>query len=110
MLPGQQWGMWAGVVALGLMMPAALTSFDGLMTKLGSAWRRIHLLSLPALLLVAIHTGLVGSSYLGDLQLTSAHWLRVILLGVSIVCVFLARSRFIWSLLSLEKFYVAPSP
>ncbi|MBC7823167.1 MAG: sulfite exporter TauE/SafE family protein, partial [Candidatus Parcubacteria bacterium] len=60
-------------------------------------------------LLVAIHTGLVGSSYLGELQLTSAHWLRVILLSVSVIGVFLARSRFVWSLLSLEKLYVAPS-
>ena len=109
LLPRQQWGMWAGVLALLLLTPAALTSFDRVVTKLGHAWRKIHLLSLPALLLVAIHTGLVGSSYLGELQLTRAHWLRVILLGVAIVGVLLLRSRFIWSLLSLEKFYVAPS-
>ena len=109
MLPQQQWGLWAGVLGLGLMIPAALTSFDSMMAKLGHTWRRIHWLSLPALLLVAVHTGLVGSSYLGELQLTAAHWLRVILLGGSIVGVLLIRSRFIWSLLSLEKFYVAPS-
>ncbi len=109
MLPRQQWGMWAGILALLLMVPAALTSADGFVTKLGHVWRKLHLLSLPALLLVAIHTGLVGSSYLGEFQLTEAHWLRVIGLGGLIIGVFLARSRFVWSLLSLEKFYVAPS-
>ena len=108
MLPQQQWGMWTGILALMLMIPAALTSFDGMVAKLGHTWRKIHGLSLPALLLVAIHTGLVGSSYLGELQLTSAHWLRVIGLGVAIVSVLLIRSRFIWSLLSLEELYVSP--
>jgi len=38
----------AGGLALGLMTPAALTSFDRFQSYLGKRWRQIHLLGVPA--------------------------------------------------------------
>lgn len=107
LLPTQQVGIWSGISALGLMMPAAFTSFDKAVSKLGSAWRKIHLLSIPALILVAIHTGLSGSSYFGEISVEFNNRLRVGILIFLVIGVLLIRSRFFWSLLSLERLYVA---
>lgn len=91
MLPSQQVGMWAGILALGLMTPAALTSFDVMVHKLGQTWRKIHLLAVPALVLAALHAGLVGSSYLGALQSTIAHQIRVFGLGILVLSILVIR-------------------
>jgi hypothetical protein len=91
------------------MTPAALTSFDRLQKALGQRWRQIHLLSVPALVLCAIHTVLIGSHYFGGLQWTWGNQLRAVLLGIMTLGVLLVRSRFCWSLLALEKFYALPS-
>ncbi|MBD2142405.1 sulfite exporter TauE/SafE family protein [Anabaena sp. FACHB-1250] len=96
-----QWGIGAGAVALVLITPAACTSFDFLQKSLGKYWRQIHLFSVPALLLSAIHTVLMGSHYFQN-QLT------VILLGIITFGVLLVRSRYFWICLGLEKFYVPP--
>jgi sulfite exporter TauE/SafE len=109
MLPVYQLAMAAGGLALVLMTPAALTSFDRLQKALGKHWRQIHLLGVPALLLIGIHTVLIGSHYLGDLQWTWGNEFRSVMLGIIIVGVLLARSRWIWSLLSLERCYVPPN-
>ncbi|TAF04163.1 MAG: sulfite exporter TauE/SafE family protein [Nostocales cyanobacterium] len=103
-----QWGMGAGAVALVLMSPAACTSFDFLQKSLGKLWRKIHLLSVPALLLTTIHTVLIGSHYLGALRLTWGNRLAALLLVIITLGVLLLRSRFFWSILKLEKFYVSP--
>jgi hypothetical protein len=100
--PDFQWGMTAGAVALVLMTPAAVTSFDSLQKSLGKRWRQIHLLAIPALLLSSIHTVMIGSHYLGN-KLTT------ILLGIITLGVLLVRTKFFWSILFLEKFYVPPS-
>lgn len=107
MLPVYQAGMWAGILAVALMTPAALTSFDLMVKILGKHWRHIHLLSVPALVLCTIHIVLTGSHYLGDLEWNWANKLRVILLVVSTLGVLLVRWRFVWSLLSLERFYAS---
>lgn len=107
LLPTHQIGMGAGALALVLMTPAALTSFDRLQSYLGKRWRQIHLLGVPAVLLSAIHAVLIGSHYLGGLEWTWGNKLRVVLLGVVTLCVLLVRSRQFWSMLSLEKFYVS---
>ncbi|MEP0751093.1 sulfite exporter TauE/SafE family protein [Trichocoleus sp. Lan] len=109
MLPVHQWGMGAGAIALALMTPAALTSFDRIQKSLGKRWRQIHLLSIPAFLLCVIHAVLIGSHYLGTLGGTWANQLRVGLLGMVALGVLLVRVRWIWSLFSLEKLYVPPS-
>jgi sulfite exporter TauE/SafE len=106
--PEFQWGMGAGAVALVLMIPAAVTSFDFLQKSLGKYWRQIHLLSVPALLLSAIHAVLIGSHYLGALRLTWEHKLAALLLGIITLCVLLVRSRHFWSMLDIGKFYVPP--
>ncbi|MER3476371.1 MAG: ferric reductase [Leptolyngbya sp. ERB_1_2] len=106
LLPVQQWGMWSGISAFGLMIPAAFTSFDRAVSKLGSAWRKIHLISIPALILAAIHTTLSGSNYLSEISIDFNHRLRVGFLIFLVISVLLIRSRFFWSLLSLEKLYV----
>ncbi len=107
MVPQHQWGMGLGIVALLLMTPAAFTSFDWMQRRLGQYWRRIHLLTIPALLLSSVHIILSGSNYLGGFELTFSNRGRVVVLIVMIMIVLLVRSRWIWSLLSLEKFYVS---
>ncbi|MDH6098148.1 sulfite exporter TauE/SafE family protein [Anabaenopsis sp. FSS-46] len=107
--PDFRWGMAAGAAALVLITPAALTSFESLQKYLGKLWRQIHLLSLPALLLSSIHAVLIGSHYLGSLQLTWGNQLAVVLLGTVTVGVLLVRSSWFWSKLNIQKFYVPPS-
>jgi uncharacterized protein len=104
-----QWGIAAGAVALILMTPAAFTSWESLQKSLGKRWRQIHLLSVPALLLSAIHAVLIGSHYLGSWQSTWGNKLATVLLGIVTLGVLLVRSRFFWSKLSVEKFYVPPT-
>ncbi|NES86081.1 MAG: sulfite exporter TauE/SafE family protein, partial [Moorea sp. SIO2B7] len=87
MLPQHRFGIGAGIVALLLITPAAFTSFERLQKALGKRWRQIHLLAVPALVLAAIHTVLIGSHYLGELGWTWDNQLRgmialIITLGV----------------------------
>jgi sulfite exporter TauE/SafE/putative effector of murein hydrolase LrgA (UPF0299 family) len=105
MLPQHQWGIAAGTVALVLLLPAAVTSFDWAQKRLGWLWRRLHLLAVPALILVAVHTVLIGSHYLGTWQLTIWNRLAVGLLIIAIISVLLLRQRWTWSFLFLEKYY-----
>lgn len=107
LLPNQQIGMWAGIIALGLMIPLALTSFDFAVAKLGTAWRKIHLVSIPVLILAVIHTSLTGSNYLGEINSDFIHRFRVGILIFLVITVLLIRLQIFWSLFSLEKFYAA---
>ncbi len=108
MLPRHQIGVLLGLIALLLMMPAAFTSFDRAQRALGNRWRRIHLLGVPALLLAAIHTVVIGSSYWGALAM---RWQNQAMTGglcLVVGMVFMVRSRRFWSLLFLEKYYAPP--
>jgi uncharacterized protein len=108
--PEFQWSIAIGFVALILMTPAALTSFDSLQKSLGKHWRQIHLLGVPAFLLSAIHAAIIGSHYLGSsLQSTWGNKLAVVLLAIVTLAVLLMRSRFFWSILPLKRFYVPPT-
>lgn len=109
MLPMHQWGMVAGFLALVLMTPAAVTSFDRIQTYLGKRWRQIHLLGVPAVILTAIHAALLGSHYLGAGEGNSSNQLWTILLAIAVLAVLLVRSPLFWSILSLGKYYVPPS-
>ncbi|NJM69365.1 MAG: sulfite exporter TauE/SafE family protein [Scytonema sp. RU_4_4] len=106
LLPEHQLSMALGAVALALMTPAALTSFDRLQKSLGKRWRAIHLLSVPALLLSVIHAVIIGSHYLGSSQSSWGNQLAAVLLGIVTLLVLLVRWRFFWSMLSLQQFYV----
>lgn len=108
MLPMHQIGIWAGVVALVLMTPAALTSFDRLQSALGKRWRHIHWLAIPALVLATVHTILIGSHYLGELEGTWVNQVMVAIACLLTISVLLMRSRKFWSLFSLQKFYIPP--
>jgi DMSO/TMAO reductase YedYZ heme-binding membrane subunit len=95
MLPLQQSGLWAGVAAILCMLPAALTSTDAMVQRLGQAWYTIHRLAVPALLLAAMHAILNGSSYLGGLTLTPSQTWHTVGLSSVVAVVFLVRSRWI---------------
>ncbi|MGB3236979.1 MAG: sulfite exporter TauE/SafE family protein [Geitlerinemataceae cyanobacterium] len=105
MVPVHRWGLWLGTTALVLMIPAALTSFDYWQQVLGKRWRQIHLLTVPAMILAAIHAMLIGSSYLGGLVLSWDRQIGSIVLGIAVLAVFWVRSRWVWVLFSREEFY-----
>lgn len=107
MLPIHQVAIWLGTIALLLMLPPALTSSDWMVKRLGKYWRWLHLLAIPALLLATVHTVLIGSTYLGNLELGTAQKARVALLCLAVLGVLLARSRRVWSLLGLERYYAS---
>jgi uncharacterized protein len=109
MLPQHQFAILAGGVALLLMLPLALTSFDRAQNWLGKGWRSLHLLSIPVLILVVLHAMLVGSHYLGALQLTAVNRGAAIGLGIMGAIVLVARCRWAWLLLGISKFYVPPN-
>ncbi|MEB3267885.1 MAG: sulfite exporter TauE/SafE family protein [Leptolyngbya sp.] len=107
MLPQHQWGMVAGTLALALMVPLAFTSSDWAQRRLGPRWRALHLLSIPALVLGGTHCILAGSSYLG-----SPHWqgqVHATLLGLWLLGVLALRSRWCWSLVKCDRWYVPPT-
>ncbi len=93
MLPQHRVGIIGGILALLLMIPAAVTSNDRLQQRLGKYWRKIHLLTVPALILAVAHTILSGSHYLGELQLTDANRLRTIAIGLLCIVVLIMRPR-----------------
>lgn len=95
MLPQQRLGLSVGIISLFLMTPAALTSFDRWQHLLGKHWRQIHLLCLPALLLAAGHTILIGSHYLG-LTFDWQTQLRVLVILIMTAGVILLRIFFPW--------------
>jgi len=63
--PTLQVGVGLGLLALGLMLPLALTSFDRAVRTLGPWWQRLHRLVWPAAGLAVLHTLLTGVHYLG---------------------------------------------
>lgn len=106
MLPHHQWGLLAGGIGLLLLIPLALTSTDGWQRWLGTTWRSLHLLSIPALLLCGAHCLLTGSTYEGSWQLQRQPLLCSILLGTSLLAVLAVRSRVLWQLLGIERWYM----
>lgn len=105
LLPQHQWGMGCGILALGLLTPLALTSFDRCQAAFGQRWRQLHLLAIPALGLTVGHALLLGSQYLGNLQWDWQHWLRTGLLLLVGLGVLLLRSRAVWLLFASECLY-----
>jgi uncharacterized protein len=103
LLPLQQGGMGSGIIALVCLVPPALTSFDRLMQWKG--WRWIHWLVIPALILGVAHTILMGPHYLGNLEWMMANQVQTGVLLLVSLSVFLVRSRWVWCVLSLEKYY-----
>ncbi len=92
MIPQHQISIWLGAIAIALMTPAALTSSDWMVTKLGRTWRYLHLLSVPALVLASIHTIAIGANYLGAVEWTSKNWVLTILCAAMTLGTLLIRS------------------
>lgn len=103
-----QQGIIIGLVSLLLLVPLTLTSFDSAQRYLGNRWRKLHLLSIPALLLATVHTVMVGSSFLGSFQLTWLNYTLTAALLLSVIGVFLVRSPWVWSILSIQQLYASP--
>ena len=91
MIPQHQISIWLGAIAIALLTPAALTSSDWMVTKLGKFWRYLHLLSVPALLLASIHTIAIGSNYLGAVQWNAKNWILTILCSAITLIVLVLR-------------------
>lgn len=108
MLPQHRIGVIAGISAIFLMLPAAITSSDRAIQKLRQSWRKIHLLTVPALILAIIHTILIGSHYLGDLELSLDSKLRVLIIILLGTAVLLLRSPLIWAIFGRRQNYVPP--
>ncbi|MGK7912192.1 MAG: sulfite exporter TauE/SafE family protein [Synechococcus sp.] len=108
MLPSHQLSIGLGAGAVVLMLPAALTSFDRAQKRLGSSWRKVHLLGVPAFVLCAIHAIAIGPNFLGSTQLGWENWICTAGLMVIVIGVLLARRRWCWSVLALEKHYAPP--
>jgi DNA-binding NarL/FixJ family response regulator/DMSO/TMAO reductase YedYZ heme-binding membrane subunit len=98
-----QLGLWAGVISLLIMTPAAVTSFKYFQLKLGKKWKEIHLWTVPAMTLAVFHTILLGPHYLADFQ--THFWDHFRTFGVTIigVLVLLMRRKIFWSVLGLNK-------
>lgn len=92
MLPQHRLGIALGILSLALMLPAAITSSDRQQQKLGKRWRKIHLLTVPGLILAVGHTILLGSHYLGDLQVSWDNKLRVVVVIFLTSLILLSRS------------------
>ncbi|BBC22287.1 sulfite exporter TauE/SafE family protein [Pseudanabaena sp. ABRG5-3] len=92
MIPRHQVSIWLGAIAITLMTPAALTSSDWMVAKLGKSWRYLHLLSVPALVLASIHTIAIGSNYLGAVSWTPKNWILTILCGAMTLGTLLIRT------------------
>ena len=91
MLPQHRLGTIWGIIGLLLMLPAAATSSDRLQERLGKRWRKIHLLTVPALIFAVGHTVMLGSHYLGDLDLSLDGKLRAVLVLLTCVAILVAR-------------------
>ncbi|MBD1909676.1 MULTISPECIES: sulfite exporter TauE/SafE family protein [unclassified Leptolyngbya] len=109
MLPAHRLGIWVGIIALLLMAPAAVTSFDRAVQALGKRWRSLHLLTVPSLLLATLHTLCLGSNYLGALQWSYGNFLCAGLLVSLTLSVLALRQKAFWFLLFLERYYIPPS-
>jgi DMSO/TMAO reductase YedYZ heme-binding membrane subunit len=97
MIPQHQISIWLGAIAIALMTPAALTSSDWMVAKLGKYWRYLHLLSIPALVLASVHTIAIGANYLGAVDLTLKNWI------FSIVCAVITLATVVIRFLKLRR-------
>lgn len=95
LLPSQQVGIWLGIAAFACLLPAALTSFDRAQKALGGNWRRLHLLSVPAFVLVAGHCAIAGSHFFGTSQVSWPNYAFAIGLAGLVSGVFVARAGWI---------------
>jgi len=101
---GYQWGIWAGIISLAAITPAAVTSFPSLQKKLGKRWRQIHLLTVPALAFASFHIVLIGPHYMAQIHIEVFDYLRISGIMIMTLFVFIIREpKKFWSILKLKK-------
>lgn len=98
-----KWGIALGVIALLMMTPAAITSFQFFQRQLGKTWQQIHRLTIPALALAILHTILAGSSYMGLYQIESIDYVKSLGIIIGGFLVLLIRHKSFKSLLGWNK-------
>ena len=108
MLPQHRLGTIWVIIGLLLMLPAAITSSDRLQKSLGKRWRKIHLLTVPALVFAVGHTVMLGSHYLGDLELSFDRKLRAVLVLLACVIILLVRWSLFWKILGRQDSFIPP--
>jgi hypothetical protein len=101
LLPAQQWGVGLGVMALVAMLPAAVTSFDVMVQRLGRLWYWLHWLTIPAWICALGHTVMLGSRYLGGLDWNQTVWWRTGALVAVGITVLLVRQGWLWHCLGV---------
>ncbi len=62
----QKWYLLVGLAAFLLLLPLAITSTKGWQRRLGKAWKRLHWLVYPAMLLVIWHYALVQKADISE--------------------------------------------
>ena len=92
-----RWEISTGIIALAAMTPAAVTSFPTLQKSLSERWRQIHLLTVPALILVVMHN---GTHYLGKIDINAINLVRTYGIVFISVLVLLIRKKVFLSLLT----------
>ncbi|MCS7226572.1 MAG: sulfite exporter TauE/SafE family protein [Gloeomargarita sp. SKYB31] len=91
------WGVMAGVLALGMMLPLAITSTDGWVHRLGPRWHQLHQWVVAIWLLAAVHVLLLMGYRWGSLGTA--------MLIIGIVSVLLVRQRWWWRWWRREQWY-----
>ena len=103
MLPQHRLGISAGIISLLLMFPAAITSSGFCQRKLGDKWRRIHLLTVPALAVAVLHAILIGNHYMGTFEIETIHYARTLGLIAVGSLVLLIRRKIFWFVFKLNS-------
>ncbi len=91
------WGMILGAVAVGCMVPLALTSTDGWVRRLGVHWHQLHRLAMGIWLLAAGHISLLMGGRWGTI--------RTLLFILGVLFVLLLRQPWWWRCWQKELWY-----
>ena len=98
MIPQHRVGIVAGILSLCFLFPAAITSFQYFKRTLGNRWRKIHLLSVPALTFAILHAVLIGSHYMATFEIEAINHVRTWAIIGAGSLVLLLRSNIIQSI------------
>jgi len=77
-----------GTIALLILIPLAVTSFDYFIHRMGRNWKRLHWLIYPAAILSLLHYALAQK---GDLFTLRGNILKPFLLGILLILLFILR-------------------
>ncbi|MEN9216733.1 MAG: sulfite exporter TauE/SafE family protein [Gloeomargarita sp. HHBFW_bins_162] len=93
----QFWGVVLGAMAVGLMVPLAITSTDGWVQRLGKYWHDLHRFAIVIWVLAAGHIGLMMGGRWGMVGITG--------FSAGVVVVILLRQSWWWRWWHKEQWY-----